>query len=53
MELLLWILGLVAVLAMAAIADVLMKEGLWPQRRRGSRAAEARKRRLSPSRWML
>ena len=54
MEWLIWILGLIAVLAMAAaIARVFMKEGLSAQEHRGSRAVDTRKGRLSSSRWML
>ena len=54
MEWLIWIFGLVAVLAMAvSIGQVFMKEGLSAQEHRSPRPADAKRRRLSPSSWMI
>ena len=54
MNWLVWITGLAAVLAMAAaLGRVFMREGMAGKERRASVTGNLKKRRLSPSRWML
>ena len=49
-----WVLALIAVLAMVAwMGNVFMNEGLSGQQRGSSTTGQPKRRRLSPSRWML
>jgi hypothetical protein len=47
-----WLIGLVLVVAVS-IGHMFLQGGLPTQERRGSRIAHVKRRRLSPSRWML
>ena len=54
MEWLAWTMGLIAILVVAvAIGYVFLQEGLSAQQSPRSPAALVRRRRISPSRWML
>ena len=54
MEWLAWTVGLIAILVVAvSIGYVFMQEGLSAQQHPGSPPARVKRRRISPSRWML
>src|SRR5437879_3771949 len=54
MEWLAWTMGLIAILVVAvAIGYVFLQEGLSAKEHPGSQTAHIKRRRISPSRWML
>jgi hypothetical protein len=54
MEWLAWTLGLIAIVVVAgSIGYVFLQEGLAAQQHPGPQSAQVRRRRISPSRWML